>query len=274
MSRSILPPDNVGAPQGFASRRRIGPIAVVATHRVDAAENLCRLAVQKMSRGAHVHLVNAYTVAIADRDPSFAEILSGDSVNLPDGKPLMWVSRMRRDKVALCQVRGTALLHSTFDRGRAHGVRHFLLGSTPEVLAKLETNLLIAFPGAVIVGTMSPPFRPLSPEEISDQDREIAASQAHVVWVGLGTPKQDYEAKRLSQSLPVVAVAVGAAFDFTAGTVKEAPQVFVSLGIEWVYRFAKEPRRLWRRYVFGNGRFIVSAIRHGREPLPSGDRAL
>lgn len=248
-------------PKGFTDRRPIGPLEAVASTPERAAESLCELATSKSAIGHHVHLINAYTVAIADKDPAFATVLSGHSINLPDGKPLTWVSRMRRDAVPLSQVRGLTFMLNVFNQGREHGVRHYLLGSTEDVLRKLESNLLDQFPGTTIVGSHSPPFRPLTADEYAQQDADIVASGADVVWVGLGTPKQDHESKRLAESIPVVAVAVGAAFDFAAGTVKEAPALFQRIGMEWLYRFASEPRRLWKRYVFGNVRFVVSTVR-------------
>jgi N-acetylglucosaminyldiphosphoundecaprenol N-acetyl-beta-D-mannosaminyltransferase len=119
------------------------------------------------------------------------------------------------------------------------------------------------YPGIEIVGTYSPPFRALSDEEFADQDRMITESGAEIVWVGLGTPKQDVECKRMAASIPVTAVAVGAAFDFTAGTLETAPAWMRKAGIEWLHRLSSEPKRLWKRYLFGNTRFLYSAIRHG-----------
>lgn len=247
-------------PTGFSRRQWIGPVQAVASTPADAARSVCLLAGSVRPQGSHIHLINAYTVALADRDPSYAKVLSNDSINFPDGKPLSWVSRIRRDKHPLSQVRGHQLFQDVFDTGREHGIKHYLLGSTDDVLAKMTAKLTSQFPGAEIVGSFSPPYRDLSAEEVVAQDRDIKEAGAHVVWVGLGTPKQDHEAHRLAHSLPIVAVAVGAAFDFTAGTVKEAPHVVQRFGMEWAYRLAKEPRRLWRRYVFGNVRFLRAAL--------------
>lgn len=253
----------------FGYSQRVGPVDLVAVSPSDAAHHICSMAEADRDTGAHIHLCNAYTVALADKDQNFARTLSNESINLPDGKPVSWVSRIRRDDVPLKQVRGPQLFLDVFDTGRSYGVRHFLLGSTDEVLDKLTIQITARYPGAEIVGALSPPFRSPSVEEIAAQDETIRASGAQIVWVGLGTPKQDFEARRIAESLPVVAIAVGAAFDFAAGTVREAPHVFRKLGLEWTYRFAMEPRRLWRRYVFGNGRFIAAAIRHGN---PSANR--
>ncbi|WP_370290231.1 WecB/TagA/CpsF family glycosyltransferase [Cryobacterium sp. TMN-39-2] len=211
-------------------------------------------------QGRHVHLANAYTIALADKSAEYRQVLARPAVNFPDGKPIGWVSRLKRHSPRLRQVRGPQLFLDVFDQGRSSGVRHYLLGSTPDVLSQLERRLRELHPGVEIVGTESPHFRPLSKTEYAEQDDRIRHSGADIVWVGLGTPKQDFEAMRLAESLPVVAIAIGAAFDFAAGTLREAPRWMTTLGLEWSYRLIREPKRLWRRYLFGNARFLKAAI--------------
>ena len=210
-----------------------------------------------------VHLVNAWTVALADNDSGVRGVLDGAGMNLVDGKPLVWTSALRREWPRVHQTRGVDLMRTSLDLGREQGARHFLLGSTDEVLAEMRTRLEGEFPGVDIVGVESPPFRPLSDEEYAQQDARIKASGATVVWVGLGTPKQDFEVLRLSQSTGIVCVAVGAAFDFIAGTVEEAPELMQKFGFEWLFRLVSEPRRLWRRYLVGNLEFIRAVVRGG-----------
>lgn len=242
--------------------QQIGTIRVVCSDPVEATRSVMAFAKDHAS-GQHVHLANAYTVALADKDRSYREVLLGDAINFPDGKHIATISRLRRDRPLIRQVRGPQLFLDVFDQGRASGIRHFLLGSTEEVLGLLEKRLNELYPGIEIVGTYSPPFRALSEEEFADQDRMISESGAEIVWVGLGTPKQDVECKRMAASIPVTAVAVGAAFDFTAGTLETAPAWMRKAGIEWLHRLSSEPKRLWKRYLFGNTRFLYSAIRHG-----------
>lgn len=246
----------------FPVRHRVGPVDFISTDVEAAADGVIAHALGD-NGGIHVHLLNAYSIALADKDATFRASLVDDAINFPDGKPVSWVSQLRRDSDPLQQVRGARFFLRTFNAGQVAGVKHFLLGSTPETLEKLEINLLNLFPRAEIVGSYSPPFRKLSDAELAEQDAIISATGAHIVWVGLGTPKQDFEAARLSKSLPVTAAAVGAAFDFVAGTVKEAPEFMTRVGLEWVYRFVREPRRLWKRYVFGNARFIRAALTAG-----------
>jgi N-acetylglucosaminyldiphosphoundecaprenol N-acetyl-beta-D-mannosaminyltransferase len=238
--------------------KSVGPVEFVCSTPLNAPDLLIDLALER--RGRHVHFANAYTISLADKIVGYRDVLAAPALNFVDGKPIEWFSRLRRDSPTLTQVRGPRLFLDVIDRGRLRGVKHFLLGSTPLVLKILKENLQTAFPGASIVGAESPPFRALTNEELSLQDQTIQASGAHIVWVGLGTPKQDVEARRLAQALPVVAIGIGAAFDFAAGTTKTAPRWMQSIGMEWAFRLLSEPRRLWRRYFFGNIRFMKAAL--------------
>jgi N-acetylglucosaminyldiphosphoundecaprenol N-acetyl-beta-D-mannosaminyltransferase len=210
-------------------------------------------------------LVNANTFALADTDPTYQTLLAGAGVNLPDGKPLVAaLNRLDRGGRPFGQVRGPSFFVKCLDEGRAQGVRHFFLGGSPELLESLHRAVDRRFPGIQIVGMISPPFRPLTDTERTEQDEEIKASDAQVVWVGLGTPKQDFEAQRIRDAAGVTTAAVGAAFDFVAGTKPEAPEWMRRLSLEWVFRLMSEPRRLWRRYLFGNTRFLLLVLREAR----------
>lgn len=236
----------------------IGGLAFQPSNPGTAANYVVELA---RNRGcAHVHLANAYTIALADRDDSYRQIIN-QGIIFADGKPITWVSRLTRQTPQIQQVRGPQLFLDILDIGRSFSIRHFLLGSTDESLDELRGSLSRRFEGVEIVGAYSPPFRPLTTEEIKIQDEFIRRSGADIIWVGLGTPKQDVEAARLAVSLGRPAVAVGAAFDFAAGTLPVAPIWMQRVGLEWLFRLASEPRRLWRRYLFGNARFIWAVLR-------------
>jgi N-acetylglucosaminyldiphosphoundecaprenol N-acetyl-beta-D-mannosaminyltransferase len=242
--------------------RAVGSVPFVARHPRAAAQDLVDVAAPAgRTRGEHVHLANAYSVALVRTHPGMGEVLDVErGWNLPDGKPVVWVSALRRDEGRLRQVRGPQFMLDVIDLGRAAGLRHYLLGGAPDTLALLERNLADLYPGVQIVGTDSPPFRAPTTTELVDRDNRIVDSGAHVVWVGLGTPKQDLEALRLATALPILALAVGAAFDFAAGTLKPAPHWVGAIGFEWLWRMLSEPRRLWRRYTFGNVQFIAAVI--------------
>ncbi len=246
----------------FKSVNRVGGIPLVVSAPLDAAITICKIANLPEPTPFHIHLVNAYTIALADKSAELESLLvSPMALNLPDGKPLSWISSLRRDSPSLQQIRGPKLFLDTFDQGRAYGVKHYLLGSTERVLESLQHELHAQFPGIRIVGSHSPPFRELTGTEQTEIDRKILDSGANLVWVGLGTPKQDFEVNRLVLSTGIPSVAVGAAFDFAAGTLAMSPLWVSNLGFEWVHRLLMEPRRLWRRYFFGNTRFLLRAIK-------------
>ena len=243
--------------------QHIAGLPFVARRASDAARDLAAAAAMAgRSIGEHVHLANAYSIALGDTQPALGDIFRDvRGWMLADGRPLAWISALRGDSPRLPQVRGPQFMLDVADRGRSLGLRHYLLGGSPEVLADLQLQLQLIFPGIEIVGASSPPFRAPSAAELHERDAAIRDSGAQIVWIGLGTPKQDLEAIRLAASVPVVAVAVGAAFDYAAGSLKPAPHWISFVGLEWLWRFAAEPRRLWKRYTVGNLQFLRAVLR-------------
>ena len=197
---------------------------------------------------------------------------------LTDGMPLVFIGR-HAAHLPINRCYGPDVMLGVMDRGRAAGLRHYLYGGADErTLRLLRENLLARFPGLAIVGGRVPPMRAVGPDTPLDAEdeaalRDIADSGADVVWVGIGTPKQDFWIERVRDRLaaPVV-VAVGAAFNFHAGTVRQAPRWMMRCGLEWLFRLCAEPRRLWRRYLIGNPRFILLVLRQWitRRPAPLG----
>ncbi|MEZ5184744.1 MAG: WecB/TagA/CpsF family glycosyltransferase [Candidatus Nanopelagicales bacterium] len=217
----------------------------------------------RAGRATAVHFANAYTIALADNDPDFATLFdSSHALNLTDGMPVAWVGRRGygRSNDEWPRVYGPDVMRAVLARNTE--LRHYLLGGDETTLATLQQVISRRFPTALIVGAESPPFRDLSADERQVQDQRIAESGAQMVWVGLGTPKQDWEVARLAGELPVVAMAVGAAFDFIAGTKPQAPVWMQRTGTEWLHRLAREPRRLAKRYLWGNPRFLRAAARN------------
>jgi N-acetylglucosaminyldiphosphoundecaprenol N-acetyl-beta-D-mannosaminyltransferase len=153
----------------------------------------------------------------------------------------------------------TGVLQRCSDLGLPVG--HYLIGGSPQTLAALQAAIAGRWPTIKVVGAESPPFRTLTTAEREAQYMRIRKSGASMVWVGLGTPKQDFAAREMARHLPVTALAVGAAFDFLSGSKPQAPQWMQRSGTEWAYRLAHEPRRLARRYLWGNPRFLVAAAR-------------
>lgn len=208
-----------------------------------------------------VHLCNAYTLSLVDSDVRLRESLMAADLNLPDGTPVAWMGRGTTAQTG--PVRGPGLVGAVATAGLGV-LRHYLWGGKEGVAEGMADGLRAAVPDIDIVGTETPPFRIPSDQDLFDLAGRVRASGANVLWVGLGTPRQDYVVHRLAPLLDIPIVPVGAAFDFWSGAVAEAPAYLHGSGFEWVYRFSREPRRLWRRYLIGNPRFLMSAWRHRR----------
>jgi N-acetylglucosaminyldiphosphoundecaprenol N-acetyl-beta-D-mannosaminyltransferase len=245
---------------------RVGPLSFRVTPLSQAVSDIVAAAAELEGResGVAVHFANAYTIALADVDPDYRALLAEpDAVVFTDGMPVAWVGRRTHPEFAgqWGRVYGPDVMAAVLELSDTEGPRHYLLGGSPDTLQSLATAIAQRWPRAQIVGVESPPFRPLTDAERVQQDTRIRRSGATMVWVGLGTPKQDWEVTRIAKNLPVVALAVGAAFDFLAGTKPQAPGWMQRSGTEWLYRLASEPRRLAKRYFWGNPRFVYAAWR-------------
>jgi N-acetylglucosaminyldiphosphoundecaprenol N-acetyl-beta-D-mannosaminyltransferase len=250
--------DDVAAP-----RRTVGGVPFTVMPLTDAIDQILALGSRRLVKGVAVHFANAYNVALADSDAAYAELLAAGDMVFTDGLPVAWVGRhMHRDVAAQwTRVYGPDVLAGVLEKSNVEKPRHYFLGATPETLDALVSRIQTRWPEAVVAGFESPAFRPATAQELVERDERIMESRATLVWVGLGTPKQDQEVRRLADSVPVMALAVGAAFDFLAGTKPQAPLWMQRSGLEWAFRLATEPRRLARRYFWGNPRFVIAAIR-------------
>ena len=211
-------------------------------------------------QGGYASLTGVHGLTLSQRDPGLRHALQEAWVNFPDGAPVAW--RQRRNGIRDAQrIAGPDLMPLVIDRGRERNLRHYLFGATPTVLEQLEGNLLERFPGAQIVGTASPPFRAMNAPEEREAVAAITAASPHIVWIGLGTPKQDLWMHRLSPDLGgVLAMGVGAAFDFISGNRPRAPMWMQDSGLEWVHRMVHDPLKLAPRYAAANTIFIASTI--------------
>lgn len=208
-----------------------------------------------------VRLANAYCVALAEDDDDYQRLLATDGINYPDGTPVAWVMRRQHQGTPRPQqVRGPSLFENVLDQGRDSHLRHFFLGTSDRTLAALRAQIELRFPGTTVSGTFSPPFAPLDDEFYRECVSAITETETDIVWVALGTPKQDFAAYEITKLTGITTVAVGAAFEFLAGTVKQAPSWSHGTGLEWLFRLATEPRRLWRRYLIGNTRFLRAVL--------------
>lgn len=195
-------------------------------------------------------------------DPRLAAIANASDLTLCDGMPLVLAGRLAA-RLPVTRCYGPDIMLGVLDRGRAAGLRHFFYGGADEETSRrLQENMEARFPGLRVVGRIVPPFRPLTEEERRETAARIDASGADVVWIGLGTPKQDYWASEMRPLLRApVLVCVGAAFPFHAGMVRQAPVWMRRACLEWLFRLCAEPRRLWRRYLIGNPRFLLLILR-------------
>lgn len=173
----------------------------------------------------------------------------------PDGMPIVWL--LRRKGAPACRLYGPDMMEVMWDVGRAAGLRHFLLGGSDEAVARLTENLSARYPGARIAGHYCPPMGKWPEGTDGEIKQRIEESGAHCVWVGLGCPKQERWLFTHRDTLPpALYFGVGAAFNFHAGLVRQAPPWVRSHGLEWAYRLCLEPRRLWKRYLVHNSRFL------------------
>lgn len=237
----------------------IGPVGFEVSSQRDAAREVIRIANER--RAIPVRLANAYSVSVATTDPAYAELFDSAGLTYPDGAPIEWYIWLVSGSTKPRRVRGPTLFEDVLSQGRKSNLRHAFVGTTEATLSQLTVEASRRFEGLEVAGTYAPPFGAVSSELVTDIANRISKMDCDIVWVALGTPKQDFVAARLASEVGVPCVGVGAAFDFVAGTTREAPVLLQRIGLEWAYRFACEPRRLWRRYTWGSLRFLYVAVR-------------
>ena len=213
-------------------------------------------------RQGYVCVCNVHTVMASQEDPALRAALMSSGLNVPDGQPLVWALSALGHRLP-DRVYGPELMARACARAALSGQRFYLYGGRDQAaLMTLGSSLRRRFPGINIVGGYAPPFRTLSAEERAAVAEDINESEADVVWVGIGVPKQEKWMASLRPYLEApVLVGVGAAFDFLAGLVPQAPPMLQKAGLEWAYRLTQEPRRLWRRYLRYNPRFVAAFAR-------------
>ena len=211
-------------------------------------------------RSRAVAATSMHGIVEAQHDASFREILNSTDAVVPDGMPLVWLGR-RAGYDLPRRVYGPELMLAFCEKTQNQGYRHFFYGGEPGVAGQLAESLKRRFPGLQVAGTFSPPFRPLTDEEDKEILDMISRAAPHVLWVGLGTPKQEgwMHEHRSKLNVPVV-VGVGAAFDMVSGRRRQAPRWMREHGFEWLFRLFQEPRRLWRRYLIYGAEFIVLIV--------------
>jgi N-acetylglucosaminyldiphosphoundecaprenol N-acetyl-beta-D-mannosaminyltransferase len=239
-------------------RRTILGIRVDATSYEDATERVIDWASRGESR--YVCLCVVASVMEARESEEYREALDAADLVTPDGMPLVWMLRGLRASEA-SRVYGPDLTLAVLSAAQHAGLAVGFYGSTEKVLARLIEKMRWRFPRLDVVFAQAPPFRPLSAEEDDEVVRAITRSGARILLVGLGGPKQDLWMAHHRGRVPVAMLGVGAAFDFLSGTKPQAPRWMQNAGLEWMFRLATEPRRLWRRYLRHNPRFAFLAVK-------------
>ena len=225
----------------------------------DRARDFLFETVRQGKRG-YVTVANVHSVSEAQRDPKLKRILNEALLTTPDGMPLVWMGRLQGYR-SIRRVYGPDLLLNLCGHSRSTEFSHFFFGGKTGVVEDLVQNLRAQFPGLKIAGTYSPPFRSLTAKEREELCDLVRHARPDFFWVGIGMPKQEQFMAEYVSILPdaKIFIGVGAAFDFFAGRVRQAPRWMMRLGLEWLFRFFQEPKRLWRRYLVYNPLFILRA---------------
>lgn len=225
-------------------------------------EDMISLIMQNLAElsGEFICLSNVHTTVMAYENPRYRKIQNSAVIALPDGSPLSFVQRLRGYKEAK-QVAGPDLMPALWKATENTEISHYFYGSSEETIEALKQNLHKKYPDLKIAGMEAPPFRPLTKEEDEETIQRINQSGASIVWVGLGAPKQEEWMYAHRGKINGLMFGVGAGFDFHAGTVKRAPQWMRNHYLEWLHRLTQDPKRLWKRYVKTNGKFVMLLLK-------------
>jgi N-acetylglucosaminyldiphosphoundecaprenol N-acetyl-beta-D-mannosaminyltransferase len=253
-----LPPAAAAAAD-VSTREVLGvPVAMVDYDRAIAVMDQL---IERRERG-YVCVAPVHALMVAQDDPEMLAALRGATLVVPDGMPVVWAANLLGEQLS-DRVYGPELMLRYSDHSAERGHRVWLYGGRDQgSLVQLALSMRNRHPGIRVVGGYSPPFRPLTPEEEDGVVRQINEAKPDVLWVGIGVPKQEKWMARMRDRLDVpVMCGVGAAFDFHSGRVSMAPVWMQERGLEWVYRTFQEPRRLLRRYLTTNPRFVAAFAR-------------
>jgi N-acetylglucosaminyldiphosphoundecaprenol N-acetyl-beta-D-mannosaminyltransferase len=247
MGESVVPPSS--------EQTRVNILGVgVSAVNMEVALRQTETLLDRGEKG-YVCVTGVHGIMEAQSDEAFRDILNRSFLTTPDGMPTVWLGRIHGFK-DINRVYGPDYMANLCERSVAKGYKHFLYGGKPGVAEELKAELTRRFPGLQIVGTYTPPFRPLNSDEENDLRSQLETSKADVLWCGLSTPKQERFISSYYDRMPVkLMVGVGAAFDLLSGNLDEAPDWMKRSGLQWLYRLIKEPRRLWRRYLLNNPKF-------------------
>ncbi|MDG5814695.1 WecB/TagA/CpsF family glycosyltransferase [Chitinispirillales bacterium ANBcel5] len=244
----------------WPARKEVFGIPVTPTSYKEATDCIIDAAIASVS--ACIDFMPVHGLMTAVEDPRFDEAIKKKfDMVCPDGQPVRWALNKMHKARLKDRVYGPTLTLRLLKRAEEENIPVYFYGSTEPVLQKLKNNLLEKYPMLIISGMESPPFRALTDQENAETAERINSSGAKILFIGLGCPKQELWAASQKGKITMPMLCVGAAFDFHAGTVKQAPAWMQKRGLEWLYRLCKEPGRLWKRYCLTNTRFLAAYIR-------------
>jgi len=204
----------------------------------------------------YVCVTGVQGVMEAQMDADLKAIMNRSLLTIPDGRPTVWVGWLR-GQWQMRQVTGPTMMLRICDLSREKGYKHFFYGGNDGVADELKANLTARYPGLKVVGTYTPPFRPLTAEEEADLIRKVAETKPDFFWVGLSTPKQERFMDEYGPKLDTkLMLGVGAAFDMHTGRIQDAPYWMKFTGTQWLHRIYQDPKRLWKRYLVNNPKFV------------------
>ena len=210
-------------------------------------------------RGEYICASNVHTTVMAREDENYFQAQIGSVMSLPDGKPLSVVGRKKAD-VLMEKVTGTHFMQNTFTDSRFAAKKHYFYGTGRENLERMIEKVRLDYPELDICGYEPSVFRELSDQEVEELAQRINDAQADFVWVAIGAPRQELLMQRLKGKVNAVMTGVGGAFNILAGIVSDAPMWMQNAGLEWMYRLYREPRRLFKRYLVTNTKFIACLL--------------
>jgi len=238
--------------------QRINVLGVgVSAIDMSAAVSLVQQALEEGRRG-YICVTGVHGVMEAQSDPVFKRIQNMSILTTPDGMPLVWAGKLGAHRIG--RVYGPDFMRAVCELSQMTGYKHFFYGGKPGVAQDLKLAMEARFPGLEVVGTYTPPFRPLTAIEDAELYNLVAATEPDFFWVGLSTPKQERFMAEYIEKLPTkIMVGVGAAFDIHIGNIKDSPEWMKNAGLQWFHRLLQEPTRLWRRYLINNPTFLFQA---------------
>lgn len=252
----------------------------ISSLNLESAEEVLFSAAGEAGRQCFVTITGVHGVVESQRDENLKKIHNRSFLSTPDGMPMVWLGRWN-GLSHVDRVYGPELMLNILESGIARSTSHFFFGGGDGVAEGLESKLVEKYPGLLVAGTETPPFRPLHEEEEGALYSRLQELKPHFFWVGLSTPKQETFMHNFLEKYPdltkdwdhgLIMVGVGAAFDFHSGTIRQAPRWIQRSGFEWLFRVFMDPKRLWKRYAISNSFFLRKIIPqmtgHSKYPMP------